>query len=1032
MDYYYALLNSYDLLKKRKFKLSLREQEKGSATQEVSPEAIEQAADEAEAALMKAVEQPPQETAVETNLGVNRDISLFVDGTGTQSGDKNAMHRTVRVGGVEGAYGSTIKFKATEIEKIKWTKKNTNGYKLARAWAGATEIDYKKALEDDGVPRNRFGVDMSPEARRMRGELIDGGPIIRNVVNLGWSPEDEEKLKKQLEGINTNTQEFNNQLEDEKAKGERLDEEVIDIEGVMDAVFNLTKLALELKNNNSLGDSETTEGIAFSNEITKFLLDNKITIDKGGVVRFDNISLGITQDTPIGQAIAKSIKDLDAVQKRSQQVLGQASPAVRPKKLGREDRGVAGENFDVLAANLERCMTQEKGGDYDIAECEAFFNMLKAEVVFSTKKDKMSFVEKTAHTFITGQQALDETLLVDSKGRLNAQWVNFTREQLAKRMIEHGMDPQRANEYAGNFLKAIVQRTCREGKQPPDCDKLSALKVFIALMVANGNFSRNIFGKAVPSSSESTGQGQDKRSNVLAAKVDVRDHYHKGQKKGEYKNSDEIKEQVRDNLLTDQQKDYYEEGCKGEDMDTILNELIREGDDGYEVDRELKIHGKQGDSSWGQTSHRKRDKAFSYLCAKTEDERKAKTSDLTTDEREALDNLKTVMENGGCLEAPTGKGSKKKKKENKAKIEEACKFQKGIADEVKTKVTKPLDINGGRTKEQLKTTLKTLTGTDSKWYKSKRRRDKADADKRLASSIKYVERMKDPTRGAPKKPDANASDSDNEDYEKYKQEKEDYEKLQYELENTIISKHLDMHTKDGFLEEPALGFAQIQYGMTVQGLHETLNDKRVLEKGGSQYTSLRNAEARANIRGGRFKRSPGSRTISILGKDQYDLSESGLPIGLDDLVDDAEYKEMKESYAKDKANTAKREKEGKPPTTAAKKRIKAFETQKQRRELKEELETAGKTVKARNKLYKKYPLAAPLDNSSRVTLSAERDTMVVNSGSSKAITRQVTGATGATGATPFWPSVKPKEEHLLMSFFKGQQALLEKLMNRTT
>ena len=48
MDYYYALLNSYDLLKKRKFKLSLREQEKGSATQEVSPEAIEQAADEAE------------------------------------------------------------------------------------------------------------------------------------------------------------------------------------------------------------------------------------------------------------------------------------------------------------------------------------------------------------------------------------------------------------------------------------------------------------------------------------------------------------------------------------------------------------------------------------------------------------------------------------------------------------------------------------------------------------------------------------------------------------------------------------------------------------------------------------------------------------------------------------------------------------------------------------------------------------------------------------------------------------------------
>ena len=234
----------------------------------------------------------------------------------------------------------------------------------------------------------------------------------------------------------------------------------------------------------------------------------------------------------------------------------------------------------------------------------------------------------------------------------------------------------------------------------------------------------------------------------------------------------------------------------------------------------------------------------------------------------------------------------------------------------------------------------------------------------------------------------------------------------------------------GLLKEPALGYAQAQYAITVQGVNETLNDKRILEDN-AQYTMLRNSEARANIRSGRFRRSKvmtqtgekvWSSTISILGKDQHNLGD------LDDIVDDAEYTEMQKKYDADKTLVDKIGK-GKKGAGKAEERMKKFDTQKQRRELKKELEGAN-TAEKRKDLYAKYPLAAPKDDAPRASIIAERTNSVVRSGTSKAVGRQIS-------KKPWNKSEKSttsKDESfdLFKEFLQGQQDLLEILLNQTT
>ena len=974
MNYYESLLESYDLLKKRKFKLSIYEGES------------------------KVREDPAREAAAKA-------AGDFLGRATAEGQTENEVTATLKDGGLVTVSGPNFRgtFRKSGDTWVDGKGKYLEGAdprstpgRLVGAFMGEgdDEVEDEESVEDEELE------DFQEIDSRIYPAIIDAASILGNLITTKEDyGELAKEIEEQLNAINENTQAANAELERAQARGERLDEEPIDVAAMFEGVKDVAETAAAVNSDPSLGDPESSEGIAFSQKISDLIIKYNISIDEDGLVRFGTTSLGITSESNFGKLISTSIQKLNKVQEDNQEVLGVASTAVeaRAPLLENADRGVAGENFDILSPYFEKCTTQEKGGEYDERECNKLFNMLTSEVV-STTKERESFLDSALVTFAQGDQALAEELFTGETGRMHAARMKYTREFLKlKFMEEQGLTEEQATQRTEEFLDLLKEKSAAKGKDPK-----AALRIFFISLIVNREFGENLHGIATPTSSEGAGQGQAKKSNVIGAKVDVLDKY----SKEEYKTSDEIKEQIRDNLLSDQQKDYYEDGCS-DSMDSILDGVVGDAGKEYEVERELKIHGKEGKSAWGQTSHGKRKEVWDQLCGRD-------AEGLEPTEKDAINNVRDMMHNGGCLSEPAEEG---KKAENEAKFEKSCKFNDGIQEEISEMTAafdldNPRGVEGTTGSEAVETAINVWTDEDgtanvwtdeeSEWFKRKRVGQEKKAEKRRDLAKEYARRKTSNNLPDPK---------NEEDVKLFNEQKEAFDKIKGEIENAIISKHLDKHTSDdGYLEEPALGYAQAQYAVTVQGLKETLNDKRVLEDN-TQFTMLRNAEARANIRSGEFRRSKGktvsgdkawSATINIFGRDQYDLSD------LDDLVDDDEYEKM-------------------PDKTKEDKKIK--ETQKQRRELKKQLEKA-KTAEERKKLYAEYPLAAPKDKKSRATVNAERTNSVVRSGTSKAVGRQISKKPWDESKES--ATSKTESSDLFKEFLRGQQNLLEVLLNQTT
>ena len=971
MNYYESLLESYDLLKKRKFKLSISEGE-SKVREDPARDAAAKAAGEF---LGRATAEGQTENEVTATL---KDGGLV-----TVSGPN--FRGTFRKSG-----DTWVDGKGKYLEGA--DPRSTPG-RLVGAFMGEgdDEVEDEESVEDGELE------DFQEIDERIYTAIVDAASILGDLITTKEDyGELASEIEEQLNAINENTQAANAELERAQARGERLDEEPIDVAAMFEGVKDVADTAAAVNSDPSLGDPESSEGIAFSQKISDLIIKHNISIDEDGLVRFGTTSLGITSESNFGNLISTSIQKLNKVQEDNQEVLGVASTAVeaRAPLLENADRGVAGENFDILSPYFEKCTTQEKGGAYDKAECNKLFDMLTSDVV-STTKERESFLDSALTTFAQGDQALAEELFTDQTGRMHAHRMRYARDYLKRKfMEEQGIGEAEAEQNSKEFLSSLVQRSAGEGKDPK-----AALRIFFISLIVNKEFGENLHGKVIPTSSEGAGQGQAEQSNVIGAKVDVLDKY----SKEEYENSDKIKEQIRDNLLSDQQKDYYEDGCS-DSMDSILDGVVGDAGKEYEVERELKIHGKAGKSAWGQTSHGKRKEVWDQLCGRNPE-------GLEDTEKDAINNVRDMMHNGGCLSEPAEEG---KKAENEAKLKASCEFNDGIQEEISEMtgafdLDNPRGVEGTKGSEAVETSIDVWTDEESEWFKRKPPHEKKKAEKRRDLAKEYARRKT--SNNLPDPQDAAA-------VKLYSQQKEAFDKIQGEIENAVISKHLDKHTSDdGYLEEPALGYVQAQYAVTVQGLKETLNDKRVLQNN-TQFTMLRNAEARANIRGGRFKRSRSkeggwSSTISVLGKDQYDLSN------LDKGASDDEFENMKAQYKKDKDQTSK----------AAQQRTKKFEVEKEIRELRKKLERA-KTGEERKKLYAQYPLAVPKDDAPRASLIAERTNSVVRSGTSKGVTRQIS-------KTPWDKSKKSstsktESSDLFKEFLRGQQDLLEVLLNQTT
>jgi hypothetical protein len=181
MDYYYALLESYDQLKRRKFKLSLREQEKG-------PDLGAAAAD---AAKVLGDLRSTGEGQKKDGLGVGKNLTATVTkGAGIE---------------VKGVGGWPLKFNGQQVAAIRnsWQKENSKANKLVVAWAGGKperpSTGQDRAGQPIGAAEGPSLPDQTPQDRAMRAaeqldERLEG--LESKLKEYGYEPTAQEKLNR--------------------------------------------------------------------------------------------------------------------------------------------------------------------------------------------------------------------------------------------------------------------------------------------------------------------------------------------------------------------------------------------------------------------------------------------------------------------------------------------------------------------------------------------------------------------------------------------------------------------------------------------------------------------------------------------------------------------------------------------------------------------------------------------------------------------------------------------------------------------
>jgi hypothetical protein len=154
MDYYYSLLESYQQLKRRTFKLSLREQEEEQDLNAVAND-------------------------VATALGDIRSKEVGYEESGLGNG-KNLNVEVLDRAGVKisgGNLGWGIQLSGSQIGNLKnsWTKENSKGNRVVKAWASSGEAPKPKGGGDGGRIQQKKEVEENPlegEAQALQDSLF--------------------------------------------------------------------------------------------------------------------------------------------------------------------------------------------------------------------------------------------------------------------------------------------------------------------------------------------------------------------------------------------------------------------------------------------------------------------------------------------------------------------------------------------------------------------------------------------------------------------------------------------------------------------------------------------------------------------------------------------------------------------------------------------------------------------------------------------------------------------------------------------
>ena len=832
MDYYYALLDSYSLLKKREFKLSRK----------------------------ITITEGPQD-----------------EGQGIQSNFNDDNINTVKT--TAAGSPSSKPGEAKSINDVElWLKKGTQRVMGRLGSRNAELIDEqgnkKEGPNQDMMWKNMFpdeGEEMTDSQDLPLDPGVNTDPMLEAAVDLGKFLEnlrefEKEALESQIEALKRNQDLLMNLAPKE-------------MEDTIVLVTEFLNLSLEIFNN----PADANDG-KYVEKINKFIEDNYITRNEEGVIFFNGISVGMTTDeSPLGRAIGSAAREIDLVQRRrvSRQRGGRGIPET---PLVDADRGTVGELLDALEPDFEKCLGSNVIDDSaENTDCDKFFDKLVNRVAAGEGK---LLAEKVIATFLIGVAGGRDEILMRDGEQIDVYMARYVKKKIMDRT---GMTEDQVEEYF-DLLMDRYSNDEEKGKV--------ALEALFMMVLANGDFARAIHGDAVPTRTEGTGQGQAGRSDLTGAKVDALDYYCKDEYKGKDKKeaTAKVADHIRDNLLSKEQIKYYESACPHRSIDDIINDdLIREPDAWcYQVDREIKIHGKEKDSAstWGETSHQKRRALWSHLCEGQELEHDTASSDIKLDDEEKkfMNNIKDDFIGSFCEEGESEEAAAANKQKGEEALTAACKFNNEMDKEADPylEVLQPgswVDGVPDAAGDMIKSWFSKKYGPHDKAKAQQRAKAAIGCMKLSQTRMNNMERMKEyqemDKASRDKKEPIPMDPADQADYQTAQQDKEDcvhLSKMKGEVQNAVFAQELDKHTdKDGYLTGGGLGFVQMQSMATSMGHNETLNDKRILEED-IQKTGLRNAEQRANIKHARYKRSKRGKgwttTVSVINED-VDPKEKG-------------------------------------------------------------------------------------------------------------------------------------------------------------
>ena len=816
MDYYYSLLESYELLKRRKFKLSLREDE----------EQGERVAD-ADSLIKAMVGQAPGSTK---KFAHPQDPKKSATAEVTDKG-------FIKVNFGKGYGRNFAKADSGDLVGSSLTRR-TNMSELEQWFGGgAPQAGQQGAGEEE-----EEGGEVQPEGEEL---VPEESPAEKAADALGNTLEDirsnvaEDEPESDDPEIEDEDQEALAQADQEKwlEETERLKQAAantgmltgIDEETIVETfngVNDLLRLGDDIANNPGMA-----EKMGFSGKINDLIEKYTITKDEDGCLYFNDINIALCGgDTPTAKALAEFGPQLEEVQRKDREQNGKASnakdiPSARAAK-GSSDaiRGVAIEDADNLAPMLERCLG--KKSQEEMVECgEAF-----SQSVFSSIKRREEWEackaagnkdcgKKVGTSFEKLLKALSVGLLADDSLILTSEGERFDREAtnfIIDRLVEQS-DGKLSREDARAFVNTVVAEE-------------SGPKALLLVVMANRKFSAQVHGDVIPTRTNGVGQGQEsggeegeeRASNVIGAKKDVEDVYCPGDG-GLESNPKKLRTQlinnIKNNILSPEQLDHYATKCgkkpkdnreRNKNVKEAIGSMIRDGvgdDEGcLVIGREPKTHdSSKKPSALGQMSQQKQRDMFSYLGGKGRD-------GLKDQETDRLDDISSTLET--CV----GKGTVKK----------AVEFMDDIAprlDRVDAILTPGSWVEG----EDGKAMEGASEGYIDQWLNNKKQ-PPSTKDKKRSEEAKLC--LKNQGKVTSKGTNTSCQELD---------------KLKFEVKNLIMNRELDKYTdSEGLVSGKGKAFLQTMYLSVAGSDQEVLNEKRGLADN-IQKAGLRNAEIEANL-----------------------------------------------------------------------------------------------------------------------------------------------------------------------------------------